>query len=251
MSSLQGKVAIVTGAASGIGKACAEVFAERGAQVVVSDLVDTAGEEVARAIVDEGGDARFVACDISKSEQVEALIEETDRAFGGLDIAVNNAGIRGELVELADTSNEHWRQVIDVNLTGTFFCMKAEIEAMLEEGGGSIVNVASVAGQVGFAGVGPYTAAKHGLVGVTRTAALEYSKKGIRVNAIGPGVVETPMVQDMTGEPEGRQQLLDAHPIGRFGTPREVGELIAFLGGDEAGFITGSFIPIDGGYLAQ
>lgn len=251
MTNWNDKTVIVTGAASGIGKACAELFADYGANVVLSDLESSAGEEVAARFRDEGAEAMFVGCDVSNPEQIQGLVDSAVETFGALDVAVNNAGVRGDMMPLAEIELEHWQQIIDVNLTGVFTGMKAQIQAMLDSGGGSIVNVASVAGQVGFPDVAAYTASKHGVVGLTRTAALEYSSQGIQINCIGPAVIETPMVEDMTGDEESREQLLGAHPIGRFGTPREVAELIAFLGGDEAGFITGSFIPIDGGYLSK
>lgn len=251
MTDLNNRTAIVTGAASGIGKATAHHFADCGARVVVSDLADSPGEAVAAEIADAGNEAIFVACDVSNPEQVQRLVDRTVDEYGGVDIGINNAGVRGDMKPTADFELGEWQQILDVNLSGVFYCMKAQLKAMLADGKGAIVNVASVAGQVGFPNVAPYTAAKHGVVGLTRSAALEYSKQGVRINAVGPAVIETPMVGDMVEDEESRQQLLAAHPIGRFGTPEEVASLLAFLSGDEAGFITGSFFPVDGGYLAQ
>ena len=251
MNLLKDRVAVITGAASGIGKACAEVFCRRGAKVVLSDLESSNGESVAAGLRDQGYDAIFVACDVSDAEEVENLMDQAVETFGTLHIGVNNAGISGQMEMTGEMSTEAWQQVIDVNLTGAFFCMKAQIEKMLAGEGGSIINVASVAGAVGFATAPAYTASKHGLVGLTRTAALEYSAQGIRVNVIGPGVIKTPMVDDTLADEEASQSLLASHPIGRFGEPEEVANLVAFLAGDDSSFVTGSYYPVDGGYLAH
>ena len=251
MTNLTDKVAVITGAASGIGRACAVEFARRGAKVVVSDLEGTEGEAVAKSIRDEGGEAIFVPCDVADADQVQALMDRAVDEFGALHIGINNAGISGNFQTTGDVSDQDWQRVIDINLSGAFYCMRAQINHMVKGDGGSIVNIASVAGDVGFATAPAYTASKHGLVGLTKAAALEYSALGIRVTAIGPAVIETPMVEDMIADETANASLLANHPIGRFGTPVEVANLAAFLASDEASFITGSYHAVDGGYLAH
>jgi len=246
-----GKVVIVTGAGSGIGRATAMLYAERGARVVVSDLAVEGGEETATRIREAGGEAEFVVADVASPRQCEELVRRTREVYGRLDIACNNAGIGGEANRTADYSVEGWQKVIAINLSGVFYCMKHEIPAMLEAGGGAIVNVASILGWVGFSKSPAYVASKHGLLGLTETAAIEYAKEGIRVNSIGPAFIETPMIAGLQQDPEIEKWLISLHPMGRLGQPEEVAELIVWLSSDQASFITGSYYPVDGGYLAR
>ena len=250
MNGLQNKVAIVTGASSGIGRAVALAFAREGVKVVVSDVARDGGEETVRLIKEQGGEAIFVPCDVSQSAQVEALVKRAVETFGRLDFACNNAGIGGEAAQTADYSVDGWNKVIAVNLSGVFYGMKYQIPEMLKQGGGVIVNMASILGHVGFATAPAYVAAKHGVIGLTKTAAIEYAKQGIRAVTVCPAFIHTPMVDD--GMPSDvLEQLASAHPVGRLGTPEEVAELVVFLCSDSASFITGSPFLVDGGYVAQ
>ncbi len=251
MAELENKVAIVTGAASGIGRSTALALAREGARVVVSDVAEAGGRETARLIEQQGGEAIFVNTDVSDPGAVKALVDKAVETYGRLDVMVNNAGIGGEAALLADYSLESWDRVIGINLSGVFYGMKYAIPAMLASGGGSIINVASILGQVGFATAPAYVAAKHGIVGLTKNAALEYSAQGVRVNAVGPGFIRTPMIEQLEEDEETNQMLVSMHPIGRLGEPEEVAELIVWLASDKASFVTGSYYPVDGGYLAR
>ncbi|MHB1277527.1 MAG: SDR family NAD(P)-dependent oxidoreductase [Bacteroidia bacterium] len=246
---MKNKTVIVTGSASGIGKAAAEIFARNGANVVVSDLQSEAGKTVVDQIIKNGGKAAFCRAEVSKPEDMEALVEFAVKTYGRLDIAVNNAGIAGESNAISSMSIEGWNKVIAVNLSSVFYGMKYQIAAMLKTGGGSIVNISSILGSVGFGNAAAYTAAKHGLIGLTQTAALEYSAMNIRTNAVGPGFIETPLLSGLDAEM--KKGLVSLHPIGRLGKSEEVAELIYWLGSDKSSFVTGSYYPIDGGYLSR
>jgi NAD(P)-dependent dehydrogenase (short-subunit alcohol dehydrogenase family) len=251
MSDLQGKVAIVTGASSGIGRSVAELYARHGACVVVSDVSVAGGEETVRLIRDGGGEARFVEANVADPAACERLVRETVAAYGRLDIACNNAGIGGDAAPTADYPLEGWERVIAVNLSGAFYCMKYEIPAMLQSGGGSIVNMASILGEVAFATSPAYVAAKHGLVGLTKNTAVEYAQQGVRVNSVGPAFIRTPLIAALEQDEAAYNMLVSLHPIGRLGEPEEVAELVLWLSSDKASFVTGAYYPVDGGYLAR
>ncbi len=248
---LKNKVALVTGASSGIGRAIALVWAREGAKVVVSDINTAAGEETATLVRAQGGDALFVAADVGKPEDGRMLVQQTVARFGRLDVACNNAGIGGPSAPVADYPLDGWAQVININLSGVFFGMQHQIAAMLKTGGGSIVNMSSVLGAVGFAGSSAYAAAKHGVIGLTQTAALEYSARGIRINAVGPGFIHTPMVAGLEADAAVNAMVVAAHAIGRLGKPEEVAELVAWLSSSRASFVTGAYYPVDGAFLAR
>ncbi|MDR3714246.1 MAG: glucose 1-dehydrogenase [Puia sp.] len=244
-------VALVTGGGSGIGEATALMYAVQGAKVVVSDINETHGNSVVQKINAGGGNAVFIYADVSLPEDCRRLIDTTIRTCGRLDIAFNNAGIGGEIHPIADMSLEGWNQIIAVNLSSVFYCMKYEIAAMLTRGKGVIVNMSSILGAVGFPGSAGYVAAKHAVIGLTQTAALEYSVKGIRVNAVGPAFINTPLLSRAGIDDLGKKSLVQAHPIGRLGEPNEVAELVCWLSSDKASFASGGYYPIDGGYLSQ
>jgi NAD(P)-dependent dehydrogenase (short-subunit alcohol dehydrogenase family) len=251
MKEFEGKVALVTGAASGIGKSIALLYAKNGAKVVISDIDDPGGQETVEEITKVDGEAIYLHADVSKPDECMRLVGQALAKYDRLDFACNNAGIGGEQNPVAQLSVEGWNQTIAINLSGVFYCMRYEIQAMLKNNGGSIVNMASILGQVGFAGAAAYVSAKHGVVGLTQTAALEYSKSGIRVNAVGPAFIRTPMIEGVIADPGAAQALTAAHPIGRLGLPEEVAELVIWLSSDKASFITGNYYAADGGYLAQ
>ena len=245
MAELDGKVAVVTGAASGIGRSIAQMYAREGARVVVSDIDEAGTAETVRRIREAGDEAEPVRTDVSRPDECEALVARALELYGRLDCACNNAGISGEQAAIADISIEGWNRVIAVNLSSVFYSMKYEIPAMLAAGGGAIVNMSSVLGAVGMAGAAGYVTAKHGMLGLTQNAALEYAAQGIRVNAVGPAFISTPLIAGL------EDAVLPLHPIGRLGTPAEVAEVVVFLSSARASFIAGAYYPVDGGYLAR
>lgn len=247
--SFTGKTALVTGAGSGIGEAIALGLAASGARVVVQDLKQDAAERVAQAITQAGGKAKAAAGDVADAATVERLVAEAAAWGGGLQLLVNNAGIGGPQAPTGEYPLDGWQRVIDVNLNAVFYGMRYAIPEMLKAGGGAIVNMASILGSVGFANSSAYVAAKHALLGLTKSAALEYSAKGIRVNAIGPAFIDTPLLSALP--PGAKEALIGAHPIGRLGRADEVADLTQYLLSDRASFITGSYHLVDGGYCAQ
>ena len=248
--SLDGKVGLITGASSGIGATTAKIFAREGASVTLLDVNVDGGQRVASEIQSGGGDAMVMQVDVSLEEEVRSAIEQTVNRFGRLDCAFNNAGIFGVSSTLVDYSREAWDRMIAVNLTGVWLCIQQEIRQMLENGGGSIVNTASVAGLIGAPTWSAYSASKHGVLGITRSAAKEYGSAGIRVNAVCPSVIDTPLAAPLTDDPDFSEILLRRHALGRFGEPREVGEVVAWLCSDAASFVTGVAMPVDAGYTA-
>lgn len=247
---LQERVAIVTGAASGIGRAIAFQFADEGARVVVSDIAEKGGRETVNHITTLGGSAVFVRADTSKPMDSAALVAAAVREFGALHIAVNNAGIGGPVASVGEYPLDGWDSVIAVNLSGVFYGMRYQIPAILASGGGSVLNMASILGQVGIRGSSAYVAAKHGVVGLTQSAALEYGQQKLRVNAVGPGFINTPLLEkNLT--PDVIKSLAGLHAVGRLGEANEVAELVLWLSSEKASFVTGAYYAVDGGYLAQ
>jgi NAD(P)-dependent dehydrogenase (short-subunit alcohol dehydrogenase family) len=246
--SFAGKVAFVTGAANGIGRAVALAFAHEGASVVVADVSEQGNQETARMIEEAGGRALAVKCDVSRAEDVKAALDHAVETFGRLDFAFNNAGVEQPLTATADLTEMEWDRIVDVNLRGVFLCMKHEIPLMLKQGGGAIVNTSSGAGVKGFAGQAAYCAAKHGVVGLTKAAALDYATANIRVNAVCPGIIETPMMDRFSGgTPEGRERVIAQEPVGRMGKPEEIAAAVVWLCSDAAAFVVGHAMVIDGG----
>lgn len=249
MNALKNKVALITGAGSGIGKAIAELFATEGARVVVSDIQEKNGENVASSIKKNGGEAFFIKADTSKISDNKNLVEQTIKKYGALHIAINNAGIGGPLNLTGEYPEDGWDKVISINLSGVFYGMRYQIPAMLEAGEGSIINMASILGATGTRQSPAYVAAKHGVVGLTKAAALEYADKNIRINSIGPAYIKTPLLNAL--DEKTMQMLVTLHPMGRLGQSHEVAELALWLASSKASFVTGSYYPVDGGYLAQ
>jgi NAD(P)-dependent dehydrogenase (short-subunit alcohol dehydrogenase family) len=248
---LEGKVGLVTGGTSGIGRETAILFAKSGAKVVVTGRREKEGEETVELIRAADGEGLFVKADVSKSTEVDMLVQKTVEKFQRLDIAFNNAGIEGVWAPIVRQSEEDFDRTININLKGIWLCLKYEIQQMLRQGGdGAIVNMASTTGLVGSAGAGAYCASKHGVIGLTQTAALENAKKGIRINSVCPGFTETPMAERIFRAPGVRKYILSCHPIGRLGTPGEVAEAVLWLCSDHASFMTGQSLVLDGGFLA-
>ncbi len=248
---LQNKVAIITGGTSGIGREAAVLFAQAGAKVVIAGRREAEGAETAALVRAAGGEALFVKTDVAKAADVQALVQKTVEKFGRVDVAFNNAGIEGVWVPIVEQSEEDWDRTIDINLKGVWLCLKYQVQQMLKQGGGgAIVNMSSIAGLMGGAGAAAYCATKHGVIGLTRSAALEYASKKIRVNAVCPAVIETPMADRIFGEPEVTKHILSLHPLGRFGTSREVAEAVLWMCSEKSAFMTGHYIVLDGGFLA-
>jgi NAD(P)-dependent dehydrogenase (short-subunit alcohol dehydrogenase family) len=251
--SFAGKVAFVTGAASGIGRAAALAFAREGASVVVADVLEQGNQETARMIEEQGGRALAVRCDVTRSEDVKAALHQAVDAFGRLDVAFNNAGVEPKkLVPTAEVEEEEWDRIISIDLRGVFLCTKHEIALMLEQGGGAIVNTSSGAGIIGIRGNPAYTAAKHGVIGLTRAAALDYAASNIRINAVCPGYIDTPMMSRFTGgTSDGRARVISEEPIGRMGRPEEIANAVLWLCSDAASFTVGHALIVDGGQTVQ
>jgi NAD(P)-dependent dehydrogenase (short-subunit alcohol dehydrogenase family) len=251
MGECEGKVALVTGGTSGIGRETAVLFAKRGARVVVAGRRENEGNETIELIRSAGGEGMFVPTNVSQASDVKAVVEKTVEAFGGLDYAFNNAGTEGNWVPIVEQSEEDWDRTIAINLKGTWLCLKFELKQMLKQSrGGAIVNMSSVAGFIGGHGVATYSATKHGVLGLTKSAALEVAKTGIRVNAVCPAVIETAMAGRLFGLPDAHKRSLGLHPMGRFGKPSEVAEAVVWMCSGAASFMTGQSLVLDGGFLA-
>lgn len=246
---LKNKVAIITGAASGIGESTALLFAKEGAKLILTDVNTEKGEKLVETIKKDGGEAVFLKADVSRPEASKETVNLALEKYGHLDIAVNNAGIGGATVPVGEYEPDEWNRVLGINLSGVFYGMRYQIPAMLKAGGGSIINVASILGSVGFAYSAAYVAAKHGVVGLTKTAALEYSANGIRINSVGPAFIKTPLLENL--DDDLLESLVAKHAIGRMGEPEEVAQLHLWLASERSSFATGAYYPIDGGYLAQ
>jgi len=250
--SLEGKAVLVTGGGSGIGRATSLLLAKQGAKVMIADYVPEGAQKTVAMITEAGGTADCLVADVSVTKQVEMMVAKTVETYGRIDGAFNNAGIEGKMAGTIDTSEENFDRTIAINLKGVWLCMKYEIPQMLKQGGGVIVNTASIAGLVGFEGLPAYNASKHGVVGLTKTAALEFAQKNIRVNCVCPGVIQTPMVARlMDGGGMNENDMRAGEPVGRFGQPQEIGEGVVWLLSDVASFVTGHSMVIDGGWIAR
>lgn len=249
---LEGKVALITGAGSGIGRATAQIFAREGAKLAIADLVEESGAETLKLLKEAGATAIFMRADVAQATAAEALVAKTVETYGRLDCAFNNAGIEGALGVTHKCTEENWARVISINLTGVWLCMKAEITQMLKQGGGgSIVNTSSDAGLLGVKGMPAYVASKHGVAGLTKAAAIEYGRQRIRVNAVCPGPIRTPMMgRLLLDRPEVEESFVRAEPLKRMGEPAEIGEAVAWLCSDRASYVTGLPLPVDGGLIA-
>ncbi|OGP56190.1 MAG: short chain dehydrogenase [Deltaproteobacteria bacterium RBG_13_52_11] len=251
---IEGKVVLVTGGGSGIGRAIALTFAREGSAVVVSDVSGEGGNETVRLIMQNGGEAIFIQCDVSKAVEVQGMIQKIIKTFGQLDYAVNNAGIAGIHKYVADYPEDIWNKVLNINLTGVWLCMKHEISQMLSQGGGAIVNIASIAGFAAQRGASPYIASKHGVIGLTKAAALEYAKTGIRVNAVCPGITATPLIENARSEvPSEINKIFSGEtiPMGRIALPEEIAGAVIWLCSNAASFVTGHALVVDGGMIAE
>lgn len=253
MTTLSDKIILVTGGSTGIGRATAKILAREGAVVCIADVQDEAGAETVAAINGAGGSATYVHTDVGDYDQVAACVRTIVDQHGRLDGAFNNAGIEGPTAKILDLSLQDWERVQRINLTGVFICMKCELEQMTaQDGGGSIVSTASAAGLVGIPGAASYNAAKHGVVGLTKTVALEYASRGVRVNAVCPGFIETPMLDRVTdASVKIREQMIGAVPMRRVAQPEEIGEAVAWLMSERSSYMTGVALPVDGGWVAQ
>ncbi len=251
--SFENKVALVTGSASGLGLATARAFAESGASVALADWNEAAVQSVARDLASRGHKVRAIRCDVSDDAQVEAMVEQTVATFGRLDVAFNNAGVQNVLAETADTTREDYDRVMGINLRGVWSCMKFELQQMRKQGSGAIVNCSSLGGLVGGAERGIYHAAKHGVIGFTKSAALEYGTRGIRVNAVCPGLIWTPMADQMVagGQGEALKEMEKSIPMGRVGRPEEIADAVLWLSSDAASYVTGQSISVDGGFVMR
>jgi NAD(P)-dependent dehydrogenase (short-subunit alcohol dehydrogenase family) len=250
---LDGKVALITGAGSGIGQATSRIFAREGAKLVLADVVEEGGNRTLKIVQDLGGNAIFVKCDVAQWSDVEAAVNQAVQTYGRIDCAFNNAGIEGKGGNTHECTQENWDRVMAINLTGVWLCMKAEIVQMLKQGGnGAIVNTSSGAGLAGVRGMPAYVAAKHGVAGLTRAAALEYGKQNIRINAVCPGPIRTPMMgRLLQNRPNAEERFARSGPLKRLGEPEEIGEAVAWLCSDHASYVTGLPMPVDGGFMAS